>query len=362
MNPHPAPPFDTWQWLQACHETWQATLDPARVGRRFRRARLARLIATAQRDSPLYARRNAGAQELSDFAPVTRAELMHQFNDWATDRRITREAAEAFVADPDGVADAWLGRYLLWTSLGSGGEPGLFVQDAASLAAYEALDALRLRAADPAQAALGLWGLGRRFAYVGAIGGHRAGHASIERLRRVVPAAWAPQVDVLSAREPLPLLAERLQALQPGVLITHPSCAAALAGLQAQGELHLRLDELWLGGEPLMPAQRERLHGAFGCTVRNSYGSSEFRSIAYECRHGSLHLNDDWVILEAVDEHWRAVPPGVLSHTTLLTNLANLTQPLLRCELPDRVRFLTEPCPCGSALPVIEVQGRATTH
>ncbi len=359
---HPAPAFDTWQWLQACHETWQATLAPDEVGGRLRRSRLARLIDTAQRDSPLYARRSPGAHALHDFAPITRAELMQQFDDWATDRRITRRAAEAFVADARCVADAWLGRYLLWTSMGTSGPPGLFVQDAASLAAYDAIDALRLRAADPAQAALGLWGLGRRFAYVGAIDDHHARHASIERLRRVVPAAWAPQVEMFSAREPLPRLAAQLQALQPGVLIADPGCASALARLQLQGALHLRLDELWLAGEPLAAAQRELLHSAFGGTLRHSYGASEFHTIAFECAHGRLHLNADWVILEAVDEHHHPVPDGALSHTALLTNLANLTQPLLRCELCDRIRYVPEPCPCGSTLPVIEVQGRSGTH
>ncbi|MDP1790506.1 MAG: phenylacetate--CoA ligase family protein, partial [Methylibium sp.] len=45
--------------------------------------------------------------------------------------------------------------------------------------------------------------------------------------------------------------------------------------------------------------------------------------------------------------------------STLLTNLANLTQPLLRYQLGDRVRRVAERCSCGSAFPLIEVKGRA---
>jgi phenylacetate-CoA ligase len=52
------------------------------------------------------------------------------------------------------------------------------------------------------------------------------------------------------------------------------------------------------------------------------------------------------------------VPPGVASHTTLLTNLANHVQPLIRYDLGDSLRILPEPCACGSPLPVIEVEGR----
>jgi phenylacetate-coenzyme A ligase PaaK-like adenylate-forming protein len=98
---------------------------------------------------------------------------------------------------------------------------------------------------------------------------------------------------------------------------------------------------------------------AFGCAVRNSYGASECFSIAWECAQGCLHVNDDWVILEPVDERLQPVPEGRLSHSVLLTNLANRTQPLIRYRLEDRVRRVPGRCACGSEFTVIEVQGRS---
>lgn len=356
MRTHPPPPFDLGCWLQAWQQTWLAGLDPAGTGRRLREQRLAALIERALRDSPLYARRARGARTLADFEPVGKAELMRGFDDWATDRGITRAGAEAAIRSTDDVADAWLGRYLLWTSSGTSGQPGIFVQDAAALAAFDAIDALRLRGSGGAQPTLGPWGLGRRFAYVGAIGGAYAGHVSLQRLRRLVPAPWAPQVEMISVLEPLDTVARRLRAARPQVLITYPSCAAALAG--AGHARALQLDELWLGGEQLSAAQRAALNAAFGCPLRNSYGASEFYSIAFECGHGRLHLNDDWLVLEGLDARGRPVAAGEFSHTTLLTNLANRVQPLLRYELTDRVRFVPTRCACGNGLPVIEVQGR----
>jgi phenylacetate-coenzyme A ligase PaaK-like adenylate-forming protein len=359
MSLHPTPPFNPWLWWQACLDTWLATQDPQGAGQRFPQQRLARLIECATRESPLYARRAHGARALADFAPIGKAELMEHFDEACTDRSITRAGAKAFAAQPDGVADTWLGRYLLWTSSGTSGQPGLFVQDAASLAAFDAIDALRLRAQPMASASLGLWGLGRRFAYVGAIGGHYAGHVSLTRLRRIVPAPWAPRLDVISVLEPLSQVAERLQRLQPDVLITYPSAAVALARLQEQGHLSLKLTELWLGGEQCSASQREFLRATLGCETRNSYGASEFYSMAFECAQGHLHLNSDWVLLEPVDAQGRPAAPGEFSHHTWLTNLANLTQPLIRYELHDRLRFVAAPCPCGNPLPVIEVQGRS---
>lgn len=361
MTPRSAPPFDPWLWQQACSETWLAALDPRQTGRRLREQRLRRLIDVAVEASPLYARRARGAQSLADFEPVGKAELMRHFDDWATDRRITRAGVERHLRTA-AVADAWLDRYMVWTSSGTTGEPGIFVQDAASLAACDAIDALRLRGTQPAQPALGLWGVGRRFAYVGALGGpghHYAGQVSIERLRRIAPAPWRPRVHQVSVLDPVVQTVEQLQALQPDVLITYPTFATALASWQARGALQLSLAELWLGGEQLTARQRHALVEAFGCRLRNNYGASEFYSIACECDEGRLHLNDDWAVLEGVDARGRPVRAGQFSHVTLLTNLANRTQPLLRYELTDRVRFAAEPCSCGSLLPVIEVQGRS---
>ena len=358
-----------WLWAQTLAETFAAGLDPLGVGRRQRDARLARLLDAARAGSPFYRERLAGLPatrpRLIDIAPVGKAELMSRFDDWATDRRITRAGVERFVSDPQRLADAYLGEYLVWTSSGTSGEPGIFVQDASSLAAFDALDALRLRGVATGLAPLAPWNPAQRYAFVAATGGHFAGGASIERLRRIGAASvppllqWlAPEIRAYSVQTPLRELARQLQAWAPNVLITYPSSAAALAQLQSEGALHLKLAEVWVGGEQLSAEQRTRIRAAFGCALRNNYGASEFFSMASECRHGHLHLNHDWVILEPVDERLHPVPVGEPSHSVLLTNLANRVQPLLRYRLDDSLRFVAERCPCGSAFPVIEVQGR----
>lgn len=352
-------PFDPWVALAAWQQTWVASLDAPGIGRRLREARLARLIDWAGRRSPLYARRSPGARRLEDLAPVGKAELMAHFDEWATDRRITHARARAFLAGAGDVADAWLGCYLVWTSSGSSGEPGIFVQDAASLAAYDAMEAQRLCGGPVGPPGPHAWAAGRRLAYVAAIGGPYAGHVSLTRLARLVPPPWAPRVTKISVLLPLAQIARQLQSLQPEWLVTYPSCAVALARCQAAGKLQLHVHELWLGGEQLSDAQAQLLHDVFGCTVHNGYGASEAYAMACGCSLGRLHLNADWVILEPVDARRQPVSPGTWSDLALLTNLANFTQPLLRYELTDRIRELADPCPCGNPWPVIEVQGRS---
>lgn len=359
MTADSATPFDPWASWLAWQQTWLASMDVAGIGQTLRELRLARLIDWTLHHSPLYARRSPEAGRLEDLAPVGKAELMAHFDEWATDPRITHAGALAFLSNAHNVADAWLGSYLVWTSSGTSGRPGIFVQDAASLAAYDALEAQRLRGEGAGVPGLARWAGGRRLAYVAALGGPYAGRVSLERLGRLLPAPWAPQVTPISALLPLAEIGCRLQRLQPEWLVTYPSCAVALAEQQAAGDLHLHLDELWLGGEQVSSAQATLLHDVFGCPVRNSYGASEAYAMAYGCARGALHLNADWVILEPVDARRRPVPPGTWSDLALLTNLANFTQPLLRYELADRVRQLTQPCPCGNPWPVIEVQGRS---
>jgi phenylacetate-coenzyme A ligase PaaK-like adenylate-forming protein len=361
---------DPWLWSRTFADTWLAGLDPAGAGARQRERRLASLL-TAAAGSPLYRQRLRAAHgstqpQLQALEPVGKDELMHRFDEWSTDRRVTRAAVEQFLHGSSRLADAFLGQYLVWTSSGTSGAPGIFVQDAASIAAYEALDAWRLRGSPAQGPPLAAWSFGQRFAFVGATGGHFAGVVSVERLRRlntdpsIAPFGWlAPTVQTFSVLSPLEELAAQLQLFAPAVLITYPSSAAALARLQLEQRLNLRLKEVWCGGEQLSDAQRALVRRAFNCPVRNNYGASEFFSIAWECEHGRLHLNDDWVILEPVDDDLRPVPSGTAARAVLLTNLANHVQPLLRYRLDDSVRFTGQRCPCGSAFPVIEVQGRS---
>jgi phenylacetate-coenzyme A ligase PaaK-like adenylate-forming protein len=189
-------------------------------------------------------------------------------------------------------------------------------------------------------------------------GGHFAGVAGMQRAQRRYP-RLARGARLLSALDPLPVIVDELNSFQPSLLAGYPSVLELLAGEQLDGTLRLRPPALVLtGGEHLAPTARARITAAFDAPVRDTYGASEFPGIAYECRQGWLHLHADWSILEPVTADGRPVPPGELSDTVLLTNLANRAQPLIRYDLGDRVLFAPEACRCGSPLPALRVEGR----
>jgi phenylacetate-coenzyme A ligase PaaK-like adenylate-forming protein len=73
-----------------------------------------------------------------------------------------------------------------------------------------------------------------------------------------------------------------------------------------------------------------------------------------------MHVNADWVVLEVVDDEYRHVPPGTKGSKVLVTNLSNKVQPFIRYEVGDVLTLATEPCGCGSNMPLIaSIEGRS---
>jgi phenylacetate-coenzyme A ligase PaaK-like adenylate-forming protein len=359
--PDATPFLELGELAYAALEVWLGGWMQPEVRREKARQRLQALIQIARARAPFYTRLyrdlpDGRALALAELPVVTKQALMADVTASLTDRSITRAELDAFVADHTRIGDLLRGRYAVWTSSGTSGEPGLFLHDRRAVATYEALETLRFRGL----ASFADYGArvvaGERFALVMVTGGHFAAVSSAEHLRNAFP--WlAASVAPFSLLVPLPLLVAQLNDYRPTLLGTYPTAAELLACEQEAGRLHLRLSEIWTGGEYLAPRVKARLEQVFQCRVRNGYGASEFLSIAWECNHGTLHMNDDWVLLEPVDESYRPVPAGTPSYTTLLTNLANEVQPLLRFDLGDSITLLP-PCGCGSTLPALRVEGR----
>ena len=349
-----------WNWLSRTSEIWWTrSAGPAMVDA-ARRGRLAALVAFARTHSAFYREaycdvpaRGAGTD---DLPVVTKRRLMERFDDWVTDPEVTRAGVDAFIADRERIGDRYLGRYVLWKSSGTTGEPGVFVQDADALTVCDALITAQFEAAGLAQRfAQGMVAHGGRAVLIAATGEHFATVASWRRLRVGNP--WLGS-RCLSVMEPLPRLVAELNAYRPAFVASYPTMLFLLAGEKAAGRLTIAPTCLWAGGEYLAPATRLEIERAFDCPIANEYGASECMSIAFGCRAGWLHVNADWAILEPVDRDYRPTSAGKPSHSVLLTNLANWVQPIIRYDLGDSIVVNPDPCACGNPLPAIQVEGR----
>jgi len=147
-------------------------------------------------------------------------------------------------------------------------------------------------------------------------------------------------------------------------IVTYPSMLTILTREQELGRLHIEPVAIKVAGETFAPELRNRAQKAFPSLqfdILDAYGCTECLSMAFECDCGRQHVSEDWVILEAVDENHQAVADGTLSTTALLTVLGNQAQPFIRYDLGDRLRFYTDPCPCGSPFRSFQVEGRQAT-
>jgi phenylacetate-coenzyme A ligase PaaK-like adenylate-forming protein len=324
--------------------------------------RLAALVAHARQRSRFYAEHYAhlpgDGVSLTRLPPVTKAALMARFDDWLADPTVTLRDVEGFAADPARIGELYRGRYTVWHSSGSTGLPAFFVQDEGAMAVYEALDLARTLPRWLAWRDLGPLARGRfRGAGILALGGHYAGIGLVAHRWRRRPRRRR-NARLLSVLAPVAEIVDALNAWQPVILGGYASVLTLLADEQEAGRLHIRPGLVFSASEPLLEGDRARIERALGCRVRENYACSEALALTAECKRGWHHVNADWMIVEPVDEALRPVPPGRLSHTALITNLANWVQPIIRYDLGDRVRLRAGPCGCGSPLPALQVEGR----
>jgi len=306
----------------------------------------------------LYERVAFPIDDLQNLPRVTKQDLMANFDDWVTDPAVTRSGVEAFMVDKTRVGDLYLGRYAVWTSSGVTGRHGIFVHDRDALRVYATLAMVRgIMVWMTPREGLTCLRRGDRGVTVIRTGGHYVGPAVRGLYRRHYP-RLSKNNRAFSVMTPLSELVKELNALQPEFLVSFPTVLALLANEQRYGILKIKPLFVATLAEWLSEAARDQIAAAFNCRVRNAYAASEFMGIAFDCSEGQLHVNSDWVILEPVDTQYEPVPPGQASRTVLLTNLVNRVQPIIRYDLGDSITLSPDPCPCGSVLPAIRVEGR----
>ena len=142
---------------------------------------------------------------------------------------------------------------------------------------------------------------------------------------------------------------EALERFQPEFIDAYPSAINALAkGLLASGRstrIHSKV--VVTSSETLLPSQRAVIEEAFGCPVRDQYGSVELAMFVGQCGHGTYHAAPEYGLLEFIPE-----PGSENSNLSSLvtTGFLNLAMPLIRYRIGDFVEAGDRtPCVCGRA-------------
>jgi phenylacetate-CoA ligase len=322
----------------------------------FQRDRLRALLARAIERSPFHAARLRGVDpgrfELADLPglPVmTKAQMMEDFDAAVTDRRLTRNLVERHLASSAAEPSLLLGDYVCLLSGGSSGRRGLIVQTVSEYAGF--VGTIIRRAMAEAMTAAGPPPEGL---VIGIVGAGTPVHSS----GLAAATAVAPPVRLIPAPAGLPTaeIVRRLNAAQPPALLAYATKLAELAREQRAGRLRLNLRSVTSMAEMLSAAERTAIGEAFGVPVIDLFVSTEGLVGRSEPGGAVLTFASDTCLAECVDDDGRPVPDGVASSRVLVTNLHNLTQPLIRYELTDR--FTPAANPAGGFLRA-SVDGRA---
>ena len=313
---------------------------------------VSQLRAFAYERSPFYQQFHRGLLDrpLEELPVLTKPELMEHFDDVVTDRRVRLRDVEAHLATVAGDA-RFLDRYRVVATSGSTGVRGIFLSDprewATVIASYN-------RAQEWAGVAISPI----RRMHLAVVSTTTPWHQSA----RVGASVRNPLVTTLrlNATDPLPDVVARLNAFQPHSLVAYASMNRILADEQIAGRLQIEPEAVMSASEVLTDDTRRLIANAWGHPPFNVYAATEPAGIASECdRHTGLHLYDDLVITEVVDEANRPVPPGEYGAKVLVTVLFSRTQPLIRYEMSDSVRLSSEVCTCGRPFPLLTaIQGR----
>lgn len=352
----------SFNFLSVAQDARRVTRGTPEMLKERQMVRLNDLVAFARATSRFYAEKYRGLPDIiSDprqLPPVTKPELMEHFDEVVTDPTVRKADVQKYVADLGNLGKPFLGKYMVWTTSGTTGMPGIFLEDKNWDTVISAVNVLRIGGEWYNWGVIkGMMAAGGKSASVFAGNGHFFGVTMLERQRRS-NRSRAQRIQLIPVTLPIAEIVRRLNDLQPAMFAGYASALGLLAQEQLEGRLKIHPAIVISSAEPLSEENRALIQQAFGVPPRNNYGCSEGGVMGYECRQGRMHLNADWVLFEPVDANDQPVPAGQLSDRTLITNLANRVMPIIRYELGDRVSLAAEPCSCGITLPVVNVEGR----
>jgi phenylacetate-coenzyme A ligase PaaK-like adenylate-forming protein len=242
-----------------------------------------------------------------------------------TDRRLTLSRVEDHLHATRQEPALLAGDYVCLATGGSSGQRGVIVQTIGEYAAHAAAilrsTGLLAPGQPPAETVMALV----------------AAAAPVHSTRFLAAALDGGPVRTVPVPVTLPLAeaVDRLNALQPAVLVGYSTRLAQLAAEQHAGRLRITPHKVGAISEMLTDAHRAAITAAFGVPVINSFASTEGLTGTSQPGGTLITFATDICLAELVDPAGQAVPAGTPSAKVLITNLHNLTQPLIRYELAD---------------------------
>jgi phenylacetate-coenzyme A ligase PaaK-like adenylate-forming protein len=329
----------------------------------LQRRRLEQLISFARGNSDFWREKLSGVPEtgfeLTELPTSTKPELMDNFDEAVTVDDVRRDELEAFLDDELNIGTYFQDKYAVSHTSGSQGQPLLLVQSKDNIELLFALQASRgnHKSVGLGEAIKHIVSPARLAAVI-----FKPGFYASSSAFSYMPAGARHYLEVKIFCANDDDLPEKLAKYRPTHLTAYSSMLHEIARHIESGRISLKphLEEVVNISERLMPEARGHYAELFGAPVLDNYSMGECLFLTNGCpTSGGMHVNADWAMLEVVDENNKPVRAGDKGAKVLVTNLANYVQPIIRYEIGDIITMATEPCNCGSNLPLIKcVDGR----
>ncbi len=136
-----------------------------------------------------------------------------------------------------------------------------------------------------------------------------------------------------------------LEREKPDSFVGMPVQLLSLLRVCGRGSLRRAL----VSGDACPPAVIAGCEEILGSRLFPHYGSREMALGGAICcpAHAGMHLRENHVIAEIVDENGRRLPPGEWGEL-VITTIGMEAMPLIRYRTGDRTRVIPGTCPCGS--------------
>ena len=314
--------------------------------------KLKHLVKYVKENSPAMAKLYQGIGDdfdLRDLPITTKEMIMRDYDNWITTSDFSLKDLEEFAANESLAGELYQGKYTVVETSGSTGYPFYI--------AYNRRESFKMNSAMSNHLKM-KFVLNRPACYLFPFDKHILSICSAKEGLRKYP-LMKKYTALKDSNIPMEEIVDFLNQFQPKIICTYVSTIEALAKEQMKGTLRLKLKAVFTGGETLSQKTREYIENVFGCRMYSMYASTEASAIALDCDYGHMHLHNDSLIVEPVDENYHPVPEGEKSHKILITSLYERTVPIIRYEVSDKVTIHNTPCKCGNQSPWVEVEGRS---
>lgn len=253
-----------------------------------------------------------------DFPVLTKDALIEHFDEIVTDREVKKKAIADFLSRSHNPLEKFLNKYYIVHTSGSSGTISYYPFTENDLV-RGVVHFTRFRTPT----------IGQKLAYVAATKGHFGGVTMISSAKYA--SFLYKKYKTFDINSPFPEILQGLQELQPTSLVGYAFALRKIAEAQKASSLHISPKIIQSGGEPLRADDKEFIEKVFQAPVINVYATSEHLIMGVgKNEYDGMYLMEDDLIFE------------LQSTYICVTNLFNYTLPLIRYQMNDRLKQISD--------------------